>query len=54
MQCLSTSISIPVHANSMAPIIPHVKTQILKQYYFKYLLGNLHIKLYQFFYENRF
>ena len=29
-----------------------VKTQIFKQYYSKYLFGNLHLKLYQFVYEN--
>ena len=40
------------HVNSMAPIFLHVKIQIFKQYYFKYLVGNLHLKLYQLVYEN--
>ena len=40
------------HANSMAPIFPHVKTKIFKQYYCKYLVGHLHLKLYQFVYDN--
>ena len=46
------NISILLHANSMAPIFPHVKTLIFKQCYFKYLFGHLHLKLYQFVYEN--
>ena len=36
----------------MAPIFLHVKIQFFKQYYFKYLVGSLHLKLYQFVYEN--
>ena len=30
----------------------HNKTQIFKKYYLKYLVGNLHLNLYQFVYEN--
>ena len=36
----------------MTSIFPHVKTQIVKQYYLKYFVGNLRLKLYQFVYEN--
>ena len=35
----------------MVPILPYVKTQVFQNYYFKYVLGELLSKSYQFFYE---